>query len=110
MSAAAKHEFHPDAESLNAFAQQALSDRERGQVLEHLAACGRCRQVIALAREAADAEAATATPAPERRAAVQPDLWWKRWRLVWVPTAVVAAITAASISVYVHQADRSGAS
>ena len=108
MSATAKHEFHPDAESLSAFAQQALSHQERGQVLEHLAACGRCRQVIALAREAADAEAATTKP--ERRAAVQPDLWWKRWRLVWVPTAVVAAFTAASISVYVHQADRSGAS
>jgi hypothetical protein len=108
MSTTTKHEFHPDAESLSAFAEQALSDRERGQVLEHLAACGRCRQVVALAREAAHAD--LATPATARRAAIQPDSWWKKWRLVWVPTAVVAAFAAASISVYVHQADRSGAS
>jgi len=56
MKATGQHEFHPDAESLSAFAEQALGERERGRVLEHLAVCGRCRRVVALAREAADAE------------------------------------------------------
>jgi anti-sigma factor ChrR (cupin superfamily) len=45
-----QHEMHPDAETLSAFTEQALNSKERGQVLEHLAACGRCRQVVALAR------------------------------------------------------------
>ena len=37
MNATTKHDFHPDAESLSAFAEQALGERERGQVLAHLA-------------------------------------------------------------------------
>lgn len=104
MNAMTQREFHPNAESLSAFAEQALGERERGQVLEHLAVCGRCRHVVALAREAADAEA-VATAA--RRTEIQPDAWWKRWRIVWVPTAVVAAFAAASISVYIRQAAQS---
>ncbi len=55
MTATSQHGFHPDAESLSAFAEQALGERERAEVLAHLAVCGRCRQVVALAREAADA-------------------------------------------------------
>ena len=50
MSATSQHGFHPDAESLSAFAEQALEGRERGEVLNHLAVCGRCRHVVALAR------------------------------------------------------------
>jgi hypothetical protein len=104
MSATTKHDFHPDAESLNAFAEQALAERERSDLLAHLAVCGHCRQVVALAREAADAE--VVARAGTRRSPIHPDSWWKRWRLVWVPTAAVAAFAAASISVYVHQADK----
>ena len=63
-----QHEIHPDAERLSAFAEQALGERERGEVLEHLAVCGRCRQVVALAREAGEAEVARGG----RRAAGQP--------------------------------------
>ncbi len=40
---------HPDPDTLTAFAQRALSDRERQSVLEHLAGCGECREVLALA-------------------------------------------------------------
>ncbi len=107
MSATTKHDFHPDAESLNAFAEQALSERERGDVLAHLAACGRCRQIVALAREAADPEVTAAAAA--RHAIVHSDSWWEKWRLVWVPSAVVTAFAAASISVYIHQVDQSRA-
>jgi hypothetical protein len=107
MSATRKHEFHPDAESLNAFAEQALSERERGQVLEHLAVCSRCRQVVALARDAADAE--VVAPSAARRVANQPDSWWKKWRLVWLPTAAVTAFAAVSISVYVYKVDQNTA-
>ncbi|MGD1064596.1 MAG: zf-HC2 domain-containing protein [Terracidiphilus sp.] len=106
MTATSQHGFHPDAESLSAFSEQALGERERAEVLAHLAVCGRCRQVVALAREAADAGAENAAAPP--RKAIEPNAWWKQWRLVWVPTAIVAAFAAASISVYIEQADRHG--
>ena len=89
MTASSQHGFHPDAESLSAFSERVLSERERGEVLAHLAVCGRCRQVVALAREAADADDKTAAVPP--RKTVAPTAWWKQWRLVWVPTAIVAA-------------------
>ncbi len=107
MSATTKPDFHPDTESLNAFAEQALAEKDRSQVLAHLAVCGRCRQVIALARESANTE--VASPATGRHVAPQHDGWWKRWRLVWVPTATVTAFAVASISIYVHQADQNSA-
>ena len=106
MTATSQHGFHPDAESLSAFSEQALNERERMEVLAHLAVCGRCRQVVALAREAADAGEVTA--AARLRKTNAPDSWWKQWRLVWVPTAVVAAFAAASISVYIERSDRHG--
>jgi hypothetical protein len=106
MSATSQHGFHPDAESLSAFAEQALQERERAEVLAHLAVCGRCRQVVALARDAADAGAATTAAKP--RMTIEPTAWWKQWRLVWVPTAIVAAFAAASVSVYIERADRHG--
>jgi hypothetical protein len=49
---------HPGADLLTAFAEQALSATERDRVLEHLALCGDCREVIALALPDADAAAA----------------------------------------------------
>jgi hypothetical protein len=106
MTATSQHGFHPDAESLSAFSEQALEGRERREVLAHLAVCGRCRQAVALAREAADAGDVVAAAQP--RKAIAPNAWWKQWRLVWVPTAVVAAFAAASISVYIEHADRHG--
>jgi hypothetical protein len=40
---------HPDADLLTAFAEQALSSDERQCVLDHLALCSDCREVVALA-------------------------------------------------------------
>ena len=60
MSATTHHEIHPDAEVLSAFAEQALGAKERGKLLGHLAQCGRCREIVALAREAAGAKIAPA--------------------------------------------------
>jgi hypothetical protein len=42
-------EPHPDADLLTAFAERSLAGREREQVVEHLARCGDCRDVVALA-------------------------------------------------------------
>ena len=48
-------ESHPDADLLTAFAERSLSGRERESVLQHLARCGDCREVVALALPASDA-------------------------------------------------------
>jgi hypothetical protein len=51
---------HPEADLLTAFAEQALLAREREGILQHLALCADCRDVIALA---APADAFVPTPA-----------------------------------------------
>ena len=104
MSARSQHGFHPGAESLSAFAEQALEERERAEVFAHLAVCGRCRQVVALARAAADADMLKA-PAPPRKT-IAPNAWWRQWRLVWIPAAIVAAFGVASVSTHIWLVDR----
>jgi hypothetical protein len=124
---------HPDAESLNAFAEQALPERERGMVLAHLAGCSRCRQVVFLAQEAASvfemqeaaasrpeldpaetyefAAALVAAPAPTAAAgapsggkAEKRQGWWAGgWRLAWVPAAALAATVGLVVYIHVRQ-------
>ena len=45
---------HPDADLLTAFAEQSLLGSERARVMEHLATCGDCRDVVALALPATE--------------------------------------------------------
>jgi anti-sigma factor ChrR (cupin superfamily) len=93
MNTTSQFDLHPDAESLNAFAEQALGAPEREQVLAHLAQCSRCRQVIYLAQQAAaDAEAPAWVPAT--RLTTQPSAWLWNWRYAWVPAAAMAAALA----------------
>jgi Photosynthesis system II assembly factor YCF48 len=40
---------HPDADQLTAFAEHSLAGPERDHVVEHLARCGDCREVVSLA-------------------------------------------------------------
>ena len=54
LRAALPEQAHPDADLLAAFAEQAISATERDGVLQHLALCGDCREVVALALPAAD--------------------------------------------------------
>src|SRR5579864_9016935 len=46
--------LHPDADVLTAFAERALPASERAVVTEHLARCGDCRNIIALALPATE--------------------------------------------------------
>jgi hypothetical protein len=129
MNSTFKHDSHPDAESLNAFAEQALPESEHSQVLAHLAACSRCRQVVFLAHQAASEfemqEAVAARPELDRAAAYgfaaamapapmaaaevasgrsteKGKRWWSGgWRLAWAPAAALAAII--GLVVFVHE-------
>jgi len=101
MSATIQDEFHPDAERLNAFAEQALGRRERAEVLAHLAVCSRCRRVVTLASEATDADVTAEAVAPGgRRAVVRPRTCWRSW---WIAAAPAAALAATAVlAVYMH--------
>lgn len=66
LRATAKPEVHPDPDLLAAFAENSIGDRERTVVMEHLAQCADCREVVTLAQpefERAHAAAASAVPA-----------------------------------------------
>jgi hypothetical protein len=94
MTATTHHEIHPDAEMLSAFVEQTLSAKERGDVLKHLAVCARCRNVVALAGEAAGAEVDAS-----RHKIVQPRTWWRSWGLALAPAVAATAV----IAIYVRE-------
>jgi hypothetical protein len=101
---------HPDADLLTAFAEQTLLATERDGVFEHLALCGDCRDVVALALPALDAANAnaaetetgrsTAMPARAKRGwLTSPDLSWLnlsgpglRWAALTAGVVVVASV------------------
>jgi hypothetical protein len=95
-------DIHPDADSLNAFAERALPDAERGRVLEHMAGCVRCRDIVYLAQQTAGVEmepSAVAEPKTgPRRGWLSPLL--TGWRIAWIPAAALAAI--GGVLVWVH--------
>lgn len=91
---------HPEPDLLSAFAEQSLPAREREQLMEHLARCGDCRDVVALAL-------------PEIEIAALPSVKsapsaWVRWpALRWGALAAgVLAVTALGVLQYSHQNKR----
>ena len=85
-------EPHPDADLLTAFAEHSLPAPERDHVLDHLARCGHCRQVVALALPAIEA----VTPASSENTA---RIGWLSWPVLrWgVVAAGVLAVTSVGI-------------
>jgi hypothetical protein len=103
MNSNSQLEVHPDAEILNAFAEQGLATPERTHVLAHLAACGRCRQVVYLAQHAATDAEVPARVAPTIHAKrSQP--WFANWRFVWIPAAALAAALALVVTFHPRHA------
>ena len=82
---------HPDAEILTAFAEQLVTDREREDILAHMAVCSRCREAVFLAQKATEAEGPTRTvlEVPDRRSGGG---WFAGWRWSWVPVAALAGL------------------
>ncbi len=102
MNANSKLDVHPDAEILNAFAEQALEERERGKIVAHLAGCSRCRQVVYLAQDAA-AEMVPSVSIPAGRFEGRRESWFRSWRFALVPVAALAAIVALAYIVHVQR-------
>ena len=79
---------HPQADLLNAFAEGALSERERGPVLEHICRCPECRQVLALALPES-----TALPVTAMKTV------WFRWPVVrWGALAACVVVVGAAVT------------
>jgi len=86
--------LHPDPNLLSAFAEQALSDRERAQVLDHLARCGECRDVVALATPPTQPEAIVTG----RDTARVPKAPWLSWpSLRWGALAACVVIVGTAV-------------
>lgn len=85
---------HPDADLLAAFQERSLADDDRQRVLTHLAQCGLCREVLALALP--PVAAAAAVPAPARRRWLAPPMLF-RWG------AAVAAVVVVSAALWLHR-------
>ncbi|MGA8762413.1 MAG: YCF48-related protein [Candidatus Sulfotelmatobacter sp.] len=76
---------HPDADLLTAFAERSITERERSGIMEHLAQCGDCREVVALALPAEVEETVVA------KSGVRSN--WFRWpALRWAAVAIGIAV------------------
>src|SRR6266436_443338 len=106
LRAALPEQAHPDADLLTAFAEQALSATERDGVLQHLAHCGDCREVVTLALPAADLVAAPIasetdglqTTASRSRGPHKLSFAWPTLR--WAALAAGAVVAAAVLLVH----------
>ena len=78
---------HPDADVLTAFAERSLPDVERTVVLEHLARCGDCRDIVALALPATEPVENAISPSPRGW------LTWPALRWGFVAAGVVAIVS-----------------
>lgn len=80
---------HPDADVLTAFAERALPEAERATVLGHLARCGECREIVALALPPHEAAAI-----PVALSRSRPFTWPAlRWGFALAGVAVIASLT-----------------
>ncbi len=76
-------EEHPSADMLNGYVEQSLSAAEKAAVMQHLAACEDCREVVFLAGAAAGEPAVAPVTEPARA--------WRGWKWA-VPIAAVLAL------------------
>jgi hypothetical protein len=93
LQATAKAGVHPDPDLLAAFIERSLSEGERVPLLEHLANCADCRQIVSFALppleqpQATVAAAARPSPAPR----------WYRPGLRWAAVAVCVLVVGGAV-------------
>ena len=87
----AKPGVHPDPDLLTAFAEKSLKDRERAQVLQHLAECADCRDVLSLAMPEIES-AQSPGPEPSR---------WLSWPVLrWGALAACVVVVSAAVTLH----------
>jgi Photosynthesis system II assembly factor YCF48/Putative zinc-finger len=92
MESAPMPDAHPDPDLLSALAENALNQREREQVLQHLAVCANCREVLSLAQSQPELEyAAVAAGAVQDRPRGWLQASWLRWGAAAACVIVVGA-------------------
>jgi len=87
---------HPDANLLTAFAEQALPDRERIPVLEHIARCADCRDVLAMVTPPM---ASTTVPGHKDTASARTVSWFGWPMLRWGALATCVVIVGTAVFV-----------
>ncbi len=88
--AATPPEDHPDPDLLGAFAERSLGERERAQVMEHLARCSDCREVVSLA--------APALEPTQTVAGVGTKSVWRSWQVLrWGALAACVVVVGAAV-------------
>ena len=83
---------HPDANLLAAFAEKTLTERERTQVLNHLAHCAECREITAFALPVEAVGAEPARVVAGRRSTPWPILRWGATAAVLGTLAVIVTL------------------
>jgi hypothetical protein len=81
---------HPDADLLNAYAENALAAQERAGISAHLARCRACRDAVLLAMPEAPTVPATAAVIPQRR-------WIARPMVRWLGAATAVVVVGAAV-------------
>lgn len=95
LQAVSPTEAHPDANLLTAFAEKSLLPREQTQVLEHLAGCAPCREVVAQAQPEEVLErvaVAAAAPVSVRRGS-----WFQGATVRWAALAACVVVVGAVV-------------
>lgn len=87
--------YHPDADQISAFVEQALPMHERELLLNHLAVCPECRAIVTLSLPEVQVPAQPAAP-PDRR----PER--KSWRLGWLLALPLGGALAAAVLTFVY--------
>jgi hypothetical protein len=83
---------HPDFDLLTAFSERSLGEGERGRVMEHIALCNDCREVLALALPEEELSAAVVPSSSGRIPAGWVGLPAFRWAVLTAAVAVAALV------------------
>jgi len=85
---------HPDADVLTAFAERSLPELERAVVIEHMARCGDCRDIVALALPATESVQEVIIAAP---------IGWLTWPALRWGFVAAGVIAIASLGILQYQ-------
>lgn len=92
LQAGTKPEVHPDPDLMTAFVERSLSQREQSEILQHLAQCGECREVVALSLP--EYPVAVPRSVPVRSA-------WLSWPVLrWGALAACVVVVGAAVTLH----------